>query len=56
MNGTHPSPLVAPSVLMHFVAKLAFHRPIPTGFDVPLVTLSWLANVGARVLAAREAA
>ena len=36
---------------MHFVAMLAFHLPIPIGYDVPLVTLSFLAAVAASAFA-----
>jgi signal transduction histidine kinase/CheY-like chemotaxis protein len=36
---------------MHFVAMLAFHLPVPIAYDVPLVTLSWLAAVGASAFA-----
>ena len=36
---------------MHFVAMLAFHLPIDIAYDVPLVTASWLAAVGASAFA-----
>ncbi|HEY4132483.1 MAG TPA: MHYT domain-containing protein, partial [Gemmatimonadaceae bacterium] len=36
---------------MHFVAMLAFHLPVPIAYDVPLVTASFLAAVGASAFA-----
>ncbi|HEY9229363.1 MAG TPA: MHYT domain-containing protein, partial [Gemmatimonadaceae bacterium] len=36
---------------MHFVAMLAFHLPVAIAYDVPLVTLSFLAAVGASAFA-----
>jgi PAS domain S-box-containing protein len=36
---------------MHFVAMLAFHLPVGIAYDVPLVTLSFLAAVGASAFA-----
>ncbi|MGH7617243.1 MAG: MHYT domain-containing protein [Gemmatimonadaceae bacterium] len=36
---------------MHFVAMLAFHLPVPIGYDIPLVGLSFLAAVAASAFA-----
>src|SRR3569623_1343795 len=36
---------------MHFVAMLAFHLPVASTYDVPLVCLSFLAAVGAAAFA-----
>src|SRR6185312_16190976 len=36
---------------MHFVAMLAFHLAVPIAYDVGLVTLSFLAAVGASAFA-----
>src|SRR2546428_3273410 len=36
---------------MHFVAMLAFHLPVPIGYDMPLVALSLLAGVAASAFA-----
>jgi PAS domain S-box-containing protein len=36
---------------MHFVAMLAFHLPVTISYDVPLVSLSFLAAVGASAFA-----
>jgi PAS domain S-box-containing protein len=36
---------------MHFVAMLAFHLPVPIGYDIPLVAWSFLAAVGASAFA-----
>ncbi len=36
---------------MHFVAMLAFHLPVPIAYDIPLVTVSWLAAVAASAFA-----
>jgi PAS domain S-box-containing protein len=36
---------------MHFVAMLAFHLPVAIAYDVPLVTLSYLAAVAASAFA-----
>src|SRR3954468_10068621 len=36
---------------MHFVAMLAFHLPVSISYDVPLVSLSFLAAVAASAFA-----
>jgi len=36
---------------MHFVGMLAFHLPVPIGYDVPLMLLSVVVTIGASLLA-----